>query len=106
LEVDDTVELIKSAAAEVFPGARVVAALDDGCGKVAIDAGDIQVFVSVIPGSMRGVSVAKFVMTPFLGCSEAFMVPEGLIAIVMSAHDREKIVRKLRAVAKMPRTRA
>ncbi len=106
MEVDDTVELIKSVATEVFPGARIVSALDDGCGKVVIDAGDVQVFVSVIRGSMRGVSVAKFVVTPFLGCSEAFMVPDGLIVIVASAQDREKIARKLRAVAKMPRARA
>lgn len=106
MEVDDAVELIKSVAAEVFPSARVIAALDEECGKVAIDAGDVQIFVYVIPGSMRGVSVAKFVMTPFLGCSEAFMVPEGLIAVVVSARDREKIARKLRAVAKMPRARA
>ncbi len=106
MEVDDTVELIKSMATEVFPGARVVAALDEECGKVAIDAGDVQVFVSVIPGSVRGVSVAKFVRTPFLGCSEAFMTPEGLIAVVVSPQDREKIVRKLRAVARMPRVRA
>ncbi len=104
--VDDTVELIKSVAAEVFPRAKVAAALDEGCGKVAIDAGDDQVFVSVIPGSVRGVSVAKFVRTPFLGCSEAFMMPEGLIAIVSGPQDKEKIARKLRAITKMPRARA
>lgn len=106
MEVDDAVELIRSVAAEVFPGAKVVATLDEGCGKVAVDAGDIQVFVSIIPGSMRGVSVAKFVTTPFLGCGEAFMMPEGLIAIVSSSQDKEKIARKFRAVAKMSRTRA
>jgi len=106
LEVEDAVELIKSAAAEVFPSAKVVAAMDEGCAKVAIDSGDVQVFISVIPGSARGVVVAKFVKTPFLGCSEAFMVPEGLIAVIASKQDREKITRKLRAVASMPQARA
>lgn len=104
--VNDAVELIKSVASEVFPGAKVVAAIDEGCGKLAIDAGDIQVFVSVIPGSVRGVWVAKFVRTPFLGCSEAFMMPEGLIAVITGAHNREKVARKLRAVEKMSVARA
>ena len=106
MDVEAAVELIKSVAVDVFPGSKAVAAVEESCGRVAIDTGDVQVFVSVIPGSLRGVSVAKFVTAPFLGCSEAFMAPEGLIAIIVSERDREKIIRKLKAVSKAPRTRA
>ncbi len=106
MEMDDAVEMIKSAAAEVFPRAKVVAAVDEGCAKVAIVAGDVQVFISVIPGSARGVVVAKLVKTPFLGCSEAFMVPEGLIAVIVSKQDKEKLMRKLKALLSMPQARA
>jgi len=102
LEIEDAVQMIRAVAPKVFPNARVVAATEDRCGKVAIDTGDLQIFVSVIPGSVRGVTVAKFVRTPFLGCSEAFMTPEGLIAVLLSEDDADKVARKLRAVAKMP----
>ena len=106
MDVQEAVELIKDVAREVFPGARIASAVEEDCGKVAIDAGDTQIFVSVIPGSRKGVSIAKFVTTPFLGCGEAFMTPEGLIAVLVGGDAREKIAVKLRALPKMPRARA